>query len=102
MKEQLETQDIYNLIHSEEKFILYGYAPICANCQIAERMLNLTQEIIDFEYTAIDLNYHVDFINDYKITSAPALLIFENGELKESVYRFESVTNLMDILSRQY
>ena len=100
MKEQLETQDIYNLIHSEGIFILYGYAPICANCRIAERMLKLTQEIHDFEYTAIDLNYHVDIINDYKITSAPALLIFEDGELKESVYRFKSVTNLLNILER--
>lgn len=100
-KEELETQDIFNLIQSEDRFILYGYSPICANCQIAERMLHITQEVIDFDYTSINLNYHVDVINEYEIRSAPALLIFEQGKLERSVYAFESVTNLVEVLENQ-
>lgn len=99
MKDQVKTRDLYNLIQSEDKVILFGYAPICANCQIAERMLNLAREVVGFEYISIDLNYHETFINQYHIKSAPALLIFEHGELVHTVYAFESVTKIVEILN---
>jgi thioredoxin-like negative regulator of GroEL len=100
MKDQVVTKDLYNLIQSEEKVIVFGYAPICANCQIAERMLDIAKEVVQFDYISINLNYHESFINQYHIKSAPALLVFENGELVQSVYAFESVTKLVDILGK--
>lgn len=98
MKEELQTQDLFSLIQSEEQLIIFGYAPICANCQIAERMLGIAAEVVGVQYTPVDLNYHETFINTYHVQSAPALLIFEQGELKHSVYAFESVTKLVEVM----
>ncbi|MFC3389310.1 thioredoxin family protein [Salinicoccus sesuvii] len=97
MKES-KTQDITSRIQSEETFIIYGYAPICANCQIAERMLDVVAELRQFSYTSIDLNYQKDFIEAYEIRSTPALLLFKNGQLVKEVYAFQSVPYLTEVM----
>ncbi len=89
--------DITSRIQSEETFVLYGYAPICANCQIAERMLDIVSEMKGFSYTSINLNYHKDLIELYEIRSAPALLLFRKGRLIREVYAFQSVTHLTEV-----
>ncbi|WP_271398554.1 thioredoxin family protein [Salinicoccus roseus] len=96
MKES-KTIDITSRIQSEETFILYGYAPICANCQIAERMLDIVSDMKGLSYTSIDLNYHKDLIELYEIRSAPALLLFRKGRLIREVYAFQSVTHLTEV-----
>jgi thioredoxin-like negative regulator of GroEL len=96
MKEP-RTIDITSRIQSEESFVLYGYAPICANCQIAERMLDIVSEMKGFSYTSINLNYHKDLIELYEIRSAPALLLFRKGRLIREVYAFQSVTHLTEV-----
>jgi len=98
MKEEISSLDITSHIQSEDKFILYCYAPICANCTIAERMLGIVSEMKGFEYTSINLNFHKDLIEMYEIRSAPALLLFEHGELVREVYAFRSVTYLTEVM----
>ncbi len=98
MKEEISSLDITSHIQSDDRFILYGFAPICANCTIAERMLGIVSEMKGFEYTSINLNYHKDLIDDYHIRSAPALLLFSRGELVREVYAFHSVTYLSEVM----
>lgn len=97
MMKEPRTIDITSRIQSEETFVLYGYAPICANCQIAERMLDIVSEMKGFSYTSINLNYHKDLIELYEIRSAPALLLFRKGRLIREVYAFQSVTHLTEV-----
>lgn len=97
MMKEPRTIDITSRIQSEEPFVLYGYAPICANCQIAERMLDIVSEMKGFSYTSINLNYHKDLIELYEIRSAPALLLFRKGRLIREVYAFQSVTHLTEV-----
>lgn len=98
MMKESKTQDITSLIQSEETLIVFGYAPICANCQIAERMLNVVAELRNFPYTSIDLNYQKDFIETYEIRSTPALLLFKSGELVKEIYAFQSVPYLTEVM----
>ena len=97
MMKEPKTIDITSRIQSEETFVLYGYAPICANCQIAERMLDVVSEMKGFSYTSINLNYHKELIELYEIRSAPALLLFRKGKLVREVYAFQSVTHLTEV-----
>ncbi|WP_246153176.1 thioredoxin family protein [Salinicoccus hispanicus] len=97
MKES-RTQDITSRIQSEETLIIFGYAPICANCQIAERMLDVVAEMRDFSYASIDLNYQKDFIETYEIRSTPTLLLFKKGELVKEIYAFHSVPYLTEVM----
>lgn len=98
MKEEISSVDITSRIQSEDRYILYGYAPICANCTIAERMLGIVGEMKGFDYTSINLNFHKDLIEKYQIRSAPALLLFKQGELVKEVYAFQSVTYLSEVM----
>ena len=97
MMKESRTIDITSRIQSEETFILYGYAPICANCQIAERMLDIVSDMKGFSYASIDLNYHKDLIEEYEVRSAPALLLFRDGRLVREVYAFQSVLHLTEV-----
>lgn len=97
MMKEPKTIDIISRIQSEETFVLYGYAPICANCQIAERMLDVVSEMKKVSYTSINLNYHKDLIEMYEIRSAPALLLFSEGRLVREVYAFQSVPHLTEV-----
>ncbi|WP_342388571.1 thioredoxin family protein [Salinicoccus bachuensis] len=97
MMKEPKTIDITSRIQSEETFVLYGYAPICANCQIAERMLDIVSEMKGVSYTSMNLNYHKDLIETYEIRSAPALLLFREGKLVREVYAFQSVPHLTEV-----
>ena len=97
MKEEISSLDITSHIQSEDKFILFCYAPMCMNCTVGERMLNIVSEMKDFSYTSIDLNYHKDLIENYEIRSTPALLLFKSGELVEEIYAFHDVTYLSEL-----
>ncbi|GAA3733531.1 hypothetical protein GCM10022378_22200 [Salinicoccus jeotgali] len=61
-------------------------------------MLDVVAEMKSFSYTAVDLNYEKELIERYQIRSAPALLLFKNGELKEEIYAFQSVPHLTEKL----
>ncbi|TVT28711.1 thioredoxin family protein [Salinicoccus cyprini] len=98
MMKESRVQDITSRIQSEETLIIFGYAPICANCQIAERMLDVVAELRNFSYASIDLNYQKDFIETYEIRSTPALLLFKNGELTKEIYAFQSVPYLTEVM----
>lgn len=97
MKEEINLLDITSHIQSEDKFILFCYAPMCMNCTIGERMLKIVSDMKDFSYTSVDLNYHKDLIERYEIRSTPALLLFESGELVNEIYAFHGVTYLSEV-----
>ena len=80
--------------------IIFGFTPFCATCKMAEQMLEIATESLNLTYTAIDLNYEQSFIAQNEIMSVPVLVIIQEQEVKEIVYRFESVMNLYQILKK--
>ena len=82
------------------QFFLYLYTPMCGTCMVASKMLTVVETMNnDFPIGKMDLNYAPDLAKAYKIESVPCLLIFNDGDLKEKVYRFESVPHLLEKMS---
>ncbi|CAD2073316.1 thioredoxin family protein [Phocicoccus pinnipedialis] len=96
MKKQLSKDELNRHINKPGINVVYGFTPICATCALAERFLNIAMEVVPTEVKKADLNYHEDFIETYKIKSVPVLMAFKNGACVKSLYRFESVTNLVE------
>lgn len=98
MKNELNTNELSQLIQSNPRVIIFGYAPICATCEISYRMLKIVQDTLKFEFHEIDLNYHQEWVQTHQVMSAPALLLIENGEIVERIYAFRDVAYLFEKL----
>lgn len=100
MKQKITEEELTAIIKRSGVEAIYGYTPMCATCKLAESFLNIATKVIDVNVTKIDLNYYEAFIQQYKIHSVPALLIFKDGKLQEEVYAFESVTKIVEIFKK--
>ncbi|MCE4050251.1 MULTISPECIES: thioredoxin family protein [Bacillaceae] len=83
-----------------EPFFLYLYTPMCGTCMVASKMLTVVEAMHNnVSIGKMDLNYAPQLAEEYKIESVPCLLIFQEGQLTEKIYRFESVPHLLEKMS---
>ncbi|WP_438312366.1 thioredoxin family protein [Sporosarcina sp. FA9] len=80
--------------------VFYLYTPMCGTCAVASKMLEVISVMKpDLPMGKADLNYIQDFAVDYEIESVPCLLIAKDGIIQRKIYAFQSVPDLLDILS---
>jgi len=83
-----------------EQYFLYLFTPMCGTCMVASKMLTVVEAMnSNISIGKMDLNYAPQLAEEYKIESVPCLLIFKDGQLQEKIYRFESVPNLLEVMS---
>ena len=76
--------------------LFYLYTPMCGTCAVASKMMNVIDVMKpDLPIGKADLNYLQDLAVDYEIESVPCLLITKDGIVKEKVYAFQSVPDLL-------
>ena len=81
---------------NSEKVLYYLYTPICGTCMVASKMMDVVEAMKqDVPMGKADLNYIQDVAVDYEIESVPCLLITENGVVKDKIYAFQSVPDLL-------
>jgi len=103
MKEQTYDEFTKMMENQEINFTLYLYTPLCGTCQVAGRILSVTEELFpSLQMFKTDLNYSPKLAEDYQVESVPCLLLFQNGELKEKIYAFHSVPYLYEKLNSLY
>lgn len=82
--------------------VAYLYTPMCGTCQVASKMLTVVDELLPaLTIYSVNLNYYPEDAKRLGIESVPCLIISENGEVKEKVYAFQSVTHIFDLI-KQY
>lgn len=80
---------------------LYLYTPLCGTCMVASKMLTILHTMKpDLNLGKMDLNYAPELAMKYEVESVPCLIIIEDGQLKEKVYRFESVPHLVEVINK--
>lgn len=78
---------------------LYLYTPLCGTCMVASKMLTVLHTMKpELNLGKMDLNYAPGLAAKYEVESVPCLVTMEKGELKEKVYRFESVPHLVEVI----
>ncbi|MGG1661095.1 thioredoxin family protein [Brevibacillus sp. NRS-1366] len=87
------------LLKDQKSFALFVYTPMCGTCKLAERMLNVTSEALPtVSIYQLNINTAHAFVEHCQVTSVPALLLFEKGELVAQHYAIQSVAFLYDVL----
>lgn len=81
------------------KVVIDCYAPWCGPCRMLSPIIDeLSKEITDYSFYKLNVDDAEEIARNYMIMSIPALLILENGELKQKLVGFKSKEELLEIL----
>lgn len=78
--------------------IIFGYTPMCGTCKMAERMLNIANEILKLPMTKVDLNFHPQYTEAQEIQSVPVIILMAYDQEIKRIYAVGSVTDLLENL----
>ncbi|MBP3039390.1 thioredoxin family protein [Bacillaceae bacterium Marseille-Q3522] len=95
--EEWKIEDIAYFLQQKRTGLLYLYTPLCGTCQIAAKMLTITEKILpELTIGKSNLNYVSQLAEKYFIESVPCLLFIKEGEVIEKIYAFHSVLYLAE------
>jgi thiol-disulfide isomerase/thioredoxin len=96
---KVELPEIDDIIHKKDMACLYVYTPMCGTCQLAERMLQVVEELFPhIPFYKTDINYMPERAVAWKIESVPCLLLFDRGDIVKKLYAFHSVPYLYETI----
>lgn len=96
----IDEQTILELIEQQETFAVYIYTPTCGTCQLARRMLSVVEALDIPPLYEINGNLNKRYLQNNKIQSVPALCLYKQGLLVETVFAFGDVINLKNKFSQ--
>lgn len=88
--------DVATFLDDHESGLIYFYTPLCGTCQVASRMLQVIEELVDIKMGKMNLNFYPDLAGKFAIESVPCLLFVQDGMVKETLYAFHSVPFLLE------
>jgi thiol-disulfide isomerase/thioredoxin len=88
--------DVSSFLNNHSSGLIYFYTPLCGTCQVASRMLQVIEKMVDVKIGKMNLNFFPELANKFEIESVPCLLIVKDGEVLEMIYAFHSVPFLYE------
>lgn len=86
---------------SDETYLLYIHTPFCGTCHIARQMLEQIESVLNKQlFYELNASLHPQFMEDLKVKSVPCLLIKKNNEIKEKIYTFHSISNIIYYITK--
>ena len=93
---ELNQTDFVDFLERKSTGLIYFYTPLCGTCQLASKMLQVVEELVDTPMGKMNLNFYPQLAKDLAIESVPCLLIVRDGKVVEMLYAFHSVPYLLD------
>ncbi|HEY2419898.1 MAG TPA: thioredoxin family protein [Neobacillus sp.] len=85
-----------SFLENKSTGLIYFYTPFCGTCQMASKMLLVTEKMINIDIGKMNLNFYPDLAQTYAIESVPCLLFVQNGQVVETIYAFHSIPYLLE------
>jgi|SRR5699024_300680 len=99
-KQVIFVQEINHELLKQENLLLYIHTPFCGTCHIARSFVNQIELALDKDiFHEMNASFYPEFMQEEKIKSVPCLLIKVNGKVKEKIYTFYSVANIVHSLT---
>ena len=81
------------------KVLVDFYAEWCGPCKMLSPVVDeLSEELKDISFYKLNVDESNEVVRKYSVMSIPTLLIFENGELKNTSVGFKSKDELKEML----
>ena len=96
---ELREEEVENKIREDGKILVDCYAPWCGPCRMLSPIIDdMSEEINNVTFYKINIDDAASVSEKYEIMSIPTLLLFENGNLKETIVGFKSKEDLEELL----
>lgn len=88
---------------ADETYLLYIHTPFCGTCHIARKMLEQIEVALNEQlFFELNASFHSDFMEEMKIESVPCLIIKKDDKIKEKIYTFHSIANIMYFIMKHF
>lgn len=98
--ERINEQEIKQRIEKHETFAVYIYATMCGTCDLAKRMLTVVEAMDVSPIYEINGNFCEQYLQENKIQSVPALVLYKDGKLINTIFAFGDVISLKNNFSQ--
>lgn len=89
----------FNEVIKEGKVLVDCFATWCGPCQMLSPVIEeLANEVKEYSFYKLDVDQNPDIASTYGVMSIPTLLIFEDGELRETSVGLKSKDELLNML----
>lgn len=78
--------------------LFYLYTPMCGTCMVANKMMQVINELVPNPVGQANINYLENLAREYEIESVPCLLIAKQGRVYKKIYAFQSVPYLLETI----
>ncbi|MBR3133433.1 MAG: thioredoxin [Clostridia bacterium] len=96
---KINQEEFNEVINGNNKVFVDCYADWCGPCQMLGPVIEkISEEFEDIEFYKLNVDEAGEIALKYGIMSIPTILIFENGNLKETLVGFKTPDELRDIL----
>lgn len=97
MVKELTSNEFEEVVKSG-KVVIDCYAPWCGPCRMLSPIIDeLAKEVTDYSFYKLNVDNAEEIARSYMIMSIPALLIIENGELKQKLVGFKNKEELKEV-----
>ena len=96
MIKQIDSKE-FNEVIKEGKVVVDLFATWCGPCKMLSPILDeISEEITTTKFYKIDVDDNQDVAREYNVMSIPTVLIFENGELSNTIVGLRSREDLIE------
>lgn len=88
--------ELSTFLEKETTGLVYFYTPMCGTCQVASKMLQVIEQLVELDMGKMNLNFYPDLAKEFEIESVPCLLFVDAGKVRETLYAFQSVPFLLE------
>ena len=88
--------ELTSFLDNKATGLIYFYTPMCGTCQVASKMLQVIEQLVEVDLGKMNLNFYPDLARQLEVESVPCLIFVEAGEVKETLYAFQSVPFLLE------
>ncbi|WP_077623584.1 thioredoxin family protein [Sediminibacillus massiliensis] len=76
---------------------LFVQTPFCGTCQLASKMLATIEKMdSDINFYEMNASLFPEFMQNQRVESVPCLIILQSGVVKEKIYAFRSIPNIIE------
>ena len=97
---EINEKEYEKIINENEKVVIDCYASWCGPCKMLSPILDeLSKELTDIKFYKVNVDESELITSKYQIMSIPTILIFEKGNLKNTIVGLRSKNELKELIS---